>query len=200
MQTILAAIGVLTFSVSISIGAYTLSVSGDTQGKIKGDVSYAVGNYSRGYDFPVNYTPDEKKDGIGEYRKASLPAQPLSIENKFYDNGKVSSDLVFSVKTCSKNRVVCVKGAVKKRLYDNFSPKKEFDYPYGNRYLNDVNLGSNDVTHGYMSSYPHVNKGKIVSSPATKPLETNYSSTSIRFIEDKKGFQAAPSGLLKTRR
>ena len=175
MNYILATLGALTFTVGISIGAYSFTLSGDTKGNIKGDISYSVGNVSRGSEYPLNYKPNEMNEGIGAYKKVSLPVQPMSVDTKFYDNKKISSDLVITAKACNQSGFLCVKAAAKKRVYDNFDKKKEFNPSYRTFYFNSLKL-NNKLSPTYIPPSPNIDKPLTLPPQVTKKtLNANYS-------------------------
>lgn len=115
----------LAISVALSIGPFTASLSVDTKGKVKGDVSYATGNYARGRVYCLHNCDPNNTDGTGSYRSLTV-GETIQTRTKVYENGATSVDAVVAVKGCDESKIVCVKGAVSERLSDNFDKKEAF--------------------------------------------------------------------------
>jgi hypothetical protein len=115
----------LAISIGISIGPLAASLSVNTKGQVNGDVSYLTRNYARGAVGCLLNCDPNYSDGTGSYRGVTV-GQGLQTRTKVYQNGAMSADLVISEKVCNKGGVFCVKGAVSKRLVDNFERKEDF--------------------------------------------------------------------------
>lgn len=118
----------ITFTVSICIGTFALSLSVDNKGQFKADAAHSAGSLGTGYAACLN-CGSKNNEGTGRYVKHTSPSKLTYVETKIYRDGKTSTDLVFSAKVCNKEEI-CLKGAVKERLVDNFDVKKGFGFSY----------------------------------------------------------------------
>jgi hypothetical protein len=115
----------LTFTLAISIGVIAFALSGDTKGRVKGDISVQTENYTRGRSYCLINCDQNYSDGTGNYI-AYTYGRFIQTRIKDYKNGATSVDAVISGKACDEDRFVCVTGAFSKRLADNYDKKEEF--------------------------------------------------------------------------
>jgi hypothetical protein len=151
----------LTFTVVISIGSFAVALSVDIKGKVKGDVSYSTENYARGRSGCLINCDPNYSDGVGTYRSVTV-GEAIQARTKVYENGAILVDAVASKRACYGKNLVCVKGAVSKRLTDNFN-RKEDSIPHSLPF-NVSTLKPNETSQNLLSS------SKIYAQPS--PLQT----------------------------
>lgn len=166
------AVKILVLTVAISIGPLVASLSVELfakgKAKVTGDISYSIGNYSRGRTDCLGGCDPNDRDGTGPYRGITAGR----VQTKAYDDGAKSIDVsLVEAQVCSESKIACFKGALSEGL--DYNVKKNTYSVLQPRPFYGKSIGSNKIGSMYSLSLPKV----IMNSP---PYNQHLISGSLR--------------------